>query len=80
MGAAFLAGLATGFWNSTDELQSIVKLGKRFEPTMGAPDREPPLRRLAASRSRHPTCTSTPPSKPDSCLTHDLIAPSLDLV
>ncbi|MEE6738551.1 FGGY-family carbohydrate kinase, partial [Lacticaseibacillus paracasei] len=40
MGAAFLAGLATGFWNNTDELQSIVKLGKRFEPTMGAPDRD----------------------------------------
>lgn len=40
MGAAFLAGLATGFWNNTDELQSIVKLGKRFEPTMDAPDRD----------------------------------------
>lgn len=40
MGAAFLAGLATGFWNNTDELQSIVKLGKRFEPTMGALDRD----------------------------------------
>ncbi|OHF14841.1 glycerol kinase, partial [Lacticaseibacillus rhamnosus] len=40
MGAAFFAGLATGFWNSTDELQSIVKVGKRFEPTMDVSDRE----------------------------------------
>ncbi|HAJ54378.1 MAG TPA: glycerol kinase, partial [Lactobacillus sp.] len=40
MGAAFFAGLATGFWNNTDELQSIVKVGKRFEPQMDAVDRD----------------------------------------
>jgi glycerol kinase len=40
MGAAFLAGLATGFWNSTDELQSIVGIGKRFEPEMDAKERD----------------------------------------
>ncbi|WP_262316707.1 glycerol kinase GlpK [Lacticaseibacillus parakribbianus] len=34
MGAAFLAGLAVGFWANTDELQSIAKIGKRFEPQM----------------------------------------------
>lgn len=34
MGASFLAGLAVGFWNSTDELQKLAKVGKRFEPDM----------------------------------------------
>jgi glycerol kinase len=36
MGAAFLAGLAVGFWSSTDELQHLAKIGKRFEPNMPA--------------------------------------------
>lgn len=40
MGAAFLAGLATGFWNSTDELQNIVAISKRFEPKMGEKERD----------------------------------------
>ncbi|ERL65766.1 glycerol kinase GlpK [Schleiferilactobacillus shenzhenensis] len=40
MGAAFLAGLAVGFWNNTDELQSIVAIGKRFEPQMPADERD----------------------------------------
>lgn len=40
MGAAFLAGLAVGFWNSTDELQSIVAIGKRFTPEMPADERD----------------------------------------
>ncbi len=34
MGAAFLAGLAVGFWANTDELQSIAAIGKRFAPAM----------------------------------------------
>jgi glycerol kinase len=32
LGAAFLAGLATGTWSSTDELRSTWQLDKRFEP------------------------------------------------
>ena len=36
LGAAFLAGLATGVWGSTDELRDTWRLDKRFEP--GAPD------------------------------------------
>jgi glycerol kinase len=32
IGAAFLAGLATGVWSSTDELAGTWRLGKRFEP------------------------------------------------
>ncbi len=37
LGASYLAGLATGFWKSTDEIQKNWKLGREFEPTM--PDR-----------------------------------------
>ncbi len=34
MGAAFLAGLAVGFWQDTDELKRLTGVGKRFEPAM----------------------------------------------
>ena len=40
MGASFLAGLAVGFWQDTDELQHLAKVGKRFEPQMSAERRE----------------------------------------
>jgi glycerol kinase len=32
LGAAFLAGLGTGVWSSTDELASTWRLDRRFEP------------------------------------------------
>lgn len=32
LGAAFLAGLATGVWSSPAELEAIWKLDRRFEP------------------------------------------------
>lgn len=32
LGAAFLAGLATGFWDSKEETASLVKIERRFEP------------------------------------------------
>src|SRR6476661_1401061 len=38
MGAAFLAGLGTGVWGSTDELAQTWALDRRFEPTTGARD------------------------------------------
>lgn len=34
LGAAYLAGLAVQFWDSEDELQTLWKLDRRFEPTM----------------------------------------------
>jgi len=40
LGAASLAGLAVGFWKSTDELKSNWALDRRFEPAMGAAERE----------------------------------------
>jgi glycerol kinase len=40
LGAAFLAGLATGFWKSPAEVESFWRAGRRFEPEMRASDRE----------------------------------------
>ncbi len=40
LGAAYLAGLATGFWESRDELDRRWKLGRRYEPAMTASDRD----------------------------------------
>ena len=33
MGAAYLAGLAVGYWDSLDEIQKIWKIDKSFEPS-----------------------------------------------
>jgi glycerol kinase len=38
LGAAFLAGLGTGVWGSTDELASTWSLDRRFEPSAGTRD------------------------------------------
>lgn len=35
IGAAYLAGLAVGFWNNTEELQQQWKINKKFEPAGG---------------------------------------------
>lgn len=39
LGAAYLAGLATGFWKNTDEIVDNWKLGREFEPTMNIEER-----------------------------------------
>jgi glycerol kinase len=39
LGAAFLAGLAVGFWAGTDELAATWHLDRRFEPRMAAGER-----------------------------------------
>ena len=36
LGAAYLAGLATGFWQDTNEIASNWASDKRFEPSMDA--------------------------------------------
>ena len=40
LGAAYLAGLAAGFWSGTDEIAGAWKLDRRFEPTMSDDRRE----------------------------------------
>ena len=47
LGAAFLAGLATGFWSSTDEVAATWQLERRFEPQMDAGRARPPGGALA---------------------------------
>jgi glycerol kinase len=40
LGAAYAAGLATGFWESTEELRQNWQIDKRWEPLMGEQERE----------------------------------------
>lgn len=40
LGAAYLAGLATGFWNDEQDLSRQLKIARRFEPAMEAARRE----------------------------------------
>jgi glycerol kinase len=40
LGAAYLAGLATGFWRDETELAANLKVGRRFEPSMDVARRE----------------------------------------
>jgi glycerol kinase len=40
LGAAFLAGLAIGFWKDREEIRKAWKVGKRFEPKMKPTERE----------------------------------------
>ncbi|MBV2235260.1 MAG: glycerol kinase GlpK [Sterolibacterium sp.] len=39
LGAAYLAGLAVGYWQSTDELSALWQCERRFEPRMAASQR-----------------------------------------
>lgn len=40
LGAAFLAGLAVGFWDSLDEISDMYEDGESFEPRMADEERE----------------------------------------
>jgi glycerol kinase len=40
LGAAYLAGMATGFWTGREEIVRNHRLGKRFVPEMREPERE----------------------------------------
>lgn len=40
LGAAYLAGLAVGYWRDLDEIRRIWSVERKFEPTMVEPDRE----------------------------------------
>ncbi len=40
LGAAYLAGLATGYWSGLDEIRGAWKLDRRFEPRMSEDERE----------------------------------------
>jgi len=52
LGAAYLAGLAVGFWRDTAELQANWALDRRFEPGMGPDERARGRRRWARAVDR----------------------------
>ncbi|PTA68467.1 glycerol kinase GlpK [Deinococcus arcticus] len=54
LGAAFLAGLAVGYWQSEAELEALWQVDRSFEPALGADERERRVRqwRRAVERSR----------------------------
>ena len=55
LGAAYLAGLATGFWASQEEIASQWRLERTFEPAMSADQRESLYSgwQRAVERARH---------------------------
>ncbi|WP_334186941.1 glycerol kinase GlpK [Noviherbaspirillum sp.] len=54
LGAAYLAGLAVGFWQSREEIASQWRVQRRFEPAMSADERDTRMAtwRRAVERSR----------------------------
>jgi glycerol kinase len=54
LGAAFLAGLAVGFWQDTAELESLWRIDRVFDPSWDADQRESMLHtwRRAVARTR----------------------------
>lgn len=40
LGATYLAGLAVGFWQNTDEIQQLITKGQRFKPQMAVTEKE----------------------------------------
>ncbi|WP_268913093.1 glycerol kinase GlpK [Lentilactobacillus sp. SPB1-3] len=58
LGAAYLAGLAVGFWNNVDEIRRNVKIGDEFDPKMSVEKQEKLYsgwrQAVAATRMFHP--------------------------
>jgi glycerol kinase len=54
LGAAYLAGLAVGFWQDQQELQGLWQVGRRFEPDMSQDERQSRMHtwKRAVERSR----------------------------
>jgi glycerol kinase len=62
LGAAYLAGLAVGYWQDEAEILQLWQMDKRFEPCI-SPDRREMLRhawRQAVSQARQPSQGITP--------------------
>jgi glycerol kinase len=55
LGAAYLAGLAVGFWQGTDELSALWRAERRFMPAMTPGDRAVRLHqwKRAVERAAH---------------------------
>ena len=63
LGAAYLSGLAVGFWNSQEEITHNWQLDRRYEPTMNVDGRETLYHdwKRAVDRSRYWSVPSTEP-------------------
>jgi glycerol kinase len=48
-GAAYLAGLAVGYWKSLSELKSVIKIERRFQPQMPSRRRAERLKQWQAA-------------------------------
>ena len=55
LGAAYLAGLSTGYWSSIEDIRSSWKLDKSYSPKMNDHDREHTVKgwKTAVSATRH---------------------------
>ncbi|OHE41220.1 MAG: glycerol kinase, partial [Tenericutes bacterium RIFOXYA12_FULL_35_10] len=55
LGAAYLAGLSTGYWSSIEDIRSSWKLDKSYSPKMNDQDRESAVKgwKTAVSATRH---------------------------
>lgn len=62
IGAAYLAGLAAGFWRSTDEIADLWQLDRQFQPEMAADRRQALYEgwQRAVARVRSTVLTSAP--------------------
>ena len=60
MGAAFLAGLATGFWGSQAELERARRIDRRFTPKMKPEVRDALYRGWREAVGRVRTVRSSP--------------------
>ena len=54
LGAAYAAGLATGFWSDTEELEANWNESKRWQPQWSEEQRDGGLRGLEEGRAAHP--------------------------
>jgi glycerol kinase len=52
LGAAYLAGLATGFWKDRAELHRVWEIDRAFEPGMSSDEAAQRRRRWAAALQR----------------------------
>ncbi|NJD32234.1 MAG: glycerol kinase GlpK [Gammaproteobacteria bacterium] len=52
LGAAYLAGLSVGFWESTDEVAANWKVDRRFEPAMSREEAEARMRQWSRAVER----------------------------
>ena len=62
LGAAYFAGLAVGFWKSTDDLRQNWQMDRRWEPTWTADRREATYREWKKAVDRSLDWVAAPPN------------------